>query len=103
MQNVIIFQDTLRGVFLLSTTTEWLLAFSIMVYVLTFIPGFKRLRDIKVKVTVDKGGGEKSGAIPNGDQVYFAYHNNHSCESSLTSHHAKFAFRTNAHCLLGDI
>nr|XP_022342614.1 DNA damage-regulated autophagy modulator protein 1-like isoform X2 [Crassostrea virginica] len=60
--------DTLRDVFLLSTSTEWLLAFSIMVYVLTFIPGFKRLRDIKVKVTVDKGGGEKSGAIPNGDQ-----------------------------------
>ncbi|XP_078332222.1 DNA damage-regulated autophagy modulator protein 1-like isoform X3 [Crassostrea virginica] len=60
--------DTLRGVFLLSTTTEWLLAFSIMVYLLTFIPGFKHLRNIKVKVTVDKGRGEKSGAIPNGDQ-----------------------------------
>lgn len=58
--------DTLRGVFLLSTTTEWLLAFSIMFFVLTFIPGFKRLKDIKVKVTLDKG--EKSGPPPNGDQ-----------------------------------
>ena len=79
MYNVIILQDTLRGVFLLSTTTEWLLAFSIMVYLLTFIPGFKRLRNIKVKVTVDKGRGEKSDAIPNGDQVYFANPHNPSC------------------------
>lgn len=58
--------DTLRGVFLLSTTTEWLLAFSIMFFVLTFIPGFKRLKDIKVRVTLDKG--EKSGPPPNGEQ-----------------------------------
>lgn len=58
-------QDTLRGVFLLSTTTEWLLAFSILFFVLTFIPGFKRLKDIKVRVTLDKG--DKSDPVSNGD------------------------------------
>lgn len=47
--------DTLQGVFLVSATTEWLLLFSIMVFVLTFIPGFKRLKNIQIGVTFDEG------------------------------------------------
>lgn len=44
------FQDKLRGVFLLSTVTEWLLALSIMAFVITFVSCFKELRVITIDV-----------------------------------------------------
>lgn len=42
--------DRLRGVFLLSTVTEWLLALSIMFFVMTFVNCFKELRVITIEV-----------------------------------------------------
>jgi hypothetical protein len=38
------FQDALRGVYLTSTVTEWLLAFSILTFTLTYAPDFKNMR-----------------------------------------------------------
>ncbi|KAK3101108.1 hypothetical protein FSP39_000996 [Pinctada imbricata] len=45
--------DVLRGVFLLSTSTEWLLAFSVMFFIQSFIPGFRRLRQININVSLE--------------------------------------------------
>ncbi|XP_052065835.1 DNA damage-regulated autophagy modulator protein 1-like isoform X1 [Mytilus californianus] len=42
--------DKLRGVFLLSTITEWLLALSIMAFVITFVSCFRELRVITIDV-----------------------------------------------------
>lgn len=46
--------DELRGVFLLSTTTEWLLALSIMFFVMSFINCFKELRVITIDVQLEE-------------------------------------------------
>ena len=38
------FQGALRGVYLTSTITEWLLALSVLTFTLTFAPNFKNMR-----------------------------------------------------------
>ena len=41
---IIFFQGKLRGVYLTSTITEWLLALSVLTFTLTFAPNFKNMR-----------------------------------------------------------
>lgn len=52
--------DILRGVFLTSTISEWLLALSIVLFLLTFIPGFKKMEFGGVTTKWKAPGSEKS-------------------------------------------
>ncbi|KAJ8319587.1 hypothetical protein KUTeg_002860, partial [Tegillarca granosa] len=44
--------DSLRDIFLLSTSTEWILALSVAVFLLTFIPDFRRIKTVRCRMTV---------------------------------------------------
>ena len=55
-----LFQDTLRDVFLTSTISEWLLAISIILFLLTFIPGFKKMEFDGIVTKWKAPGSEKS-------------------------------------------
>lgn len=52
--------DILRGVYLTSTISEWLLALSIILFLLTFIPGFKKLEFDGIITKWKAPGSEKS-------------------------------------------
>ncbi|XP_076113962.1 DNA damage-regulated autophagy modulator protein 2-like isoform X1 [Mytilus galloprovincialis] len=52
--------DTLRDVFLTSTISEWLLAISIILFLLTFIPGFKKMEFDGIVTKWKAPGSEKS-------------------------------------------
>ena len=50
-----IFQDALRGVYLTSTVTEWLLALSVLTFTLTFAPNFKNMRVDDPRIYLESG------------------------------------------------
>ena len=49
------FQDALRGVYLTSTVTEWLLALSVLTFTLTFAPNFKNMRVDDPRIYLESG------------------------------------------------